>query len=135
MKLRDLEARFMKSWIEHHEPGAWVNGVMSPDGVHRYRKEVSTLAEADCIDFLCPLCFAKNSGAVGTHGCMVSFAGREIPDGCGSVNSKGEPSRWTISGGSTLDDLQLTPSILLGGPGCGWHGFIGSSGVPPGEAA
>jgi hypothetical protein len=134
VKLRDLEARFFQSWIEHHEPGAWVNGVMSPDGVHRYRREVSSLAEAHDIVFLCPLCFQKNGGAKGTHSVLVSFAGREIPDGCGSVGKNG-PSRWTIVGGSTLDDLQLTPSILLGGPGCGWHGFIGSSGVPPGEAA
>jgi hypothetical protein len=134
VKLRDLEARFFRSWIEHHEPGAWVNGVMSPDGVHRYRKEVDTLAEAHDIMFLCPLCFQKNGGAKGTHSVLVSFAGRDIPDGCGSVGTNG-PSRWTIVGGSSLDDLQLTPSILLGGPGCGWHGFIGSSGVPPGEAA
>ena len=135
MKLRDLEARFTFEWIEQHEPGAWVNGVMSPDGVHRYRKEVATLAEAHGIDFLCPLCFAKNGGAVGTHGVHVSFEGRAIPPGCGSINSEGKPSRWRVVGGSTLDDLQLAPSILLSGPGCGWHGFVGSSGVPPGEAA
>jgi hypothetical protein len=124
MRLIELEPRFMKSWIEHHPPGEWVDGVMSPDGVHRYRKEVATIEEADCIDFLCPLCFAKNGGAVGTHGCMVSFAGRDIPAGCGSIDSSGQPSRWTIVSGTTMNDLTLQPSILLSGPGCGWHGFI-----------
>jgi len=110
-------------------------------GPRPYRYEfldVGTVAEADQIMFLCPACFAKNGGAVGTHSVMVTFAGRGVPDEAGSVDSDGKPSRWTASG-TSLDDLVLTPSILLDakrkpGEGCHWHGFVGSSGIPPGQA-
>lgn len=100
---------------------------------------VGTIQEADHIDFLCPLCFARNGGAKGTHHVMVTFAGRDVPDEAGSRDQNGKPSRWTIAGGSSLDDLVLTPSILLNESqppdvGCHWHGFVGSSGVPAGHA-
>lgn len=124
MRLSELEPCFMKSWVEQHTPDEWYEGVKSPDGIHRYRKEVQLIAEADCIDFLCPVCFTKNNGPIGTHLVMVSFAGCDIPDGCGSVDSTGKPSRWNIIGGSTFEDLSLNPSILLSGNGCGWHGYI-----------
>ena len=99
---------------------------------------VKTLAEADHIDFLCPACFAKNGGAKGTHCVMVTFAGRNVSDDAGSGDSDGKPSRWNVSG-TSLDDLVLTPSILLDAKrkaedGCHWHGFVGSSGIPPGHA-
>lgn len=98
--------------------------------------DVETVAEADHIMFLCPACFAKNDGPVGTHSVMVSFAGRNIPDDAGSRGAQG-PTRWEASG-TNLDDLVLTPSILLNSSGpadtCHWHGFVGSSGIPPGHA-
>lgn len=99
---------------------------------------VNSLAEADHIMFLCPLCFAKNGGAKGTHSVMVTFAGRNVPAEAGTRDADGKPSRWTARG-SSLDDLVLTPSILLdakrkAADGCHWHGFIGSSGIPPGHA-
>lgn len=100
--------------------------------------DVASLAEADMITFLCPLCFAKNGGAEGTHSVMVSFSGRNIPDEAGTRDASGKPSRWAASG-TGLDDLVLTPSILLDASrkpedGCHWHGFVGSSGIPPGHA-
>lgn len=95
--------------------------------------DVGNVAEADEIMFLCPACFAKNGGAVGTHSVLVSFADRSVPDGAGSRGADGKPTRWMVSG-SNLDNLVLTPSILLTGPGCGWHGFVGSSGIPAGHA-
>lgn len=99
---------------------------------------VSTVAEADHVSFLCPLCFARNGGAVGTHSVFVSFAGRAFPEEAGSRDSDGKPSRWNASG-AIIEDLVLTPSILLDAErspdqGCHWHGFVGSSGVPPGHA-
>lgn len=94
---------------------------------------VETLAEADMIMFLCPLCFEKNGGSVGTHSVMVTFANRNVPDEAGTRGEGGKPTRWTASG-TNLDDLVLAPSILLTGPGCAWHGFVGSSGIPPGHA-
>ncbi len=111
-------------------------------GPRPYRYEhhpAQTIAEADNITFLCPICFQKNGGAEGTHSVFVSFAGRDIPEDAGSRDADGKPSRWTIVGGSGLDDLVLAPSILLGAKrpanqSCHWHGFIGSSGIPPGHA-
>jgi hypothetical protein len=93
--------------------------------------DVATLAEADGVDFLCPLC--KN------HHVMVTFRGRNVPDGAGSRGTDGKPTRWEASG-STIDDLVLTPSIALNQSApptskvCRWHGFVGSSGIPPGHA-
>jgi hypothetical protein len=79
-------------------------------------------AEAQGIQFLCPLCFAKNNGPVGTHGCDVTFADRGVPDQMGSHNKDGQAVRWTVSG-DAFENLTTTPSILLEG-GCAWHGFI-----------
>lgn len=107
---------------------------------YRYEHHaVQTAATADQIQFLCPACFARNRGAVGTHRVFVSFAGRDLPEDAGSRDSNGQPSRWQVVNGDTLDDLVLTPSILLGADepvdhGCHWHGFVGSSGIPPGHA-
>lgn len=97
-------------------------------------RRVKNFADAQGVWFLCPLCFAKNGGAVGTHSCEVTFEGRGAKDDEGSHGTNGQPTRWTASG-TGLHDLVCTPSILLTPPGCAWHGFIGSSGVPPGHAA
>lgn len=153
--LRELEAEFFKivsvttSEIETEEgdcKGLYVWRDSSgeaykwgPTPISYEFHPVASLAEADMIDFLCPACFAKNGGAKGTHMVMVSFAGRNIPDEAGTRDSTGKPSRWTIAGGSSIDDLVLTPSILLNASsppdqGCHWHGFVGSSGIPPGRA-
>jgi hypothetical protein len=102
---------------------------------YRYEMhDVDTVAQADEIMFLCPLCFAKNGGAVGTHSVLVTFAGRNVPDDAGSRDSSGKPSRWTILSGATIDDLCLSPSILLTIDKCGWHGFVGMNGIPAGHA-
>lgn len=131
----ERDARGMYIWRgDDGEPYFWS---LTPE---RYVFQgVTTLGEADQIMFLCPLCFEKNGGAVGTHSVMVSFAGRDVPDEACSHDANGKPSRWTIAGGASLDDLVLTPSILLGAKsppeqGCHWHGFVGSSGIPPGHA-
>lgn len=116
---------------EHGEAWLW-----SSTPVRYEHHHVQTVAEADQVSFLCPECFGKNNGPVGTHGVMVSFAGRNIPDGAGSRDHTGKPSRWNASG-NTIDDLVLTPSIALdvgNRGGCKWHGFVGSNGVPPGHA-
>lgn len=110
----------------------------SPTPVRYSFHDVQTVAEADHIMFLCPICFAKNGGAKGTHSVMVSFAGRDVPDEAGTRDSEGKPSRWNVSG-TSLDDLVLTPSILLDKSqeperGCHWHGFVGSNGIPAGHA-
>lgn len=146
--LRQLEAELEKvvtrytREIEQDDPeviGLFVfrdddgNKFMWGPNQQRYQfHDVATLAEADHIMFLCPLCFEKNGGAIGTHSVMVTFAGRNVPDEAGTRGKDGKPTRWNVSG-SSLDDLVLTPSIQLNG-GCNWHGFVGSSGIPPGHA-
>lgn len=114
MTLKELEAQFIT--YSKNAEGREVD------------TNVESISEAQGIIFLCPLCFAKNNGNVGTHSVSVSFANRNVPDDLGSH------SRWTIMGGSGLDDLQLSPSISLDTSNCKWHGFIGNSGVPPGQA-
>ena len=112
--LRELEAEFTK---------ATGNG-----GFHR----VETLAEADGVFFLCPACFVTNHGPIGTHSVIVPFT--NAPAGAYSIRTAdGREPRWSVSGNS-LDDLQCSPSVQLLG-GCNWHGWVGSSGVPPGSAA
>lgn len=98
--------------------------------VHRH---VDTLAEAHGIWFDCPECWRKNGGPVGTHGVCIWFTGSPVPPHLG-LNNAGQTVRWTVAGGTGLNNLSLTPSILLQG-GCNWHGFVGSSGVPPGFAS
>jgi len=109
-----------------------------PNSIRYEFHNVETVAEADHVMFLCPSCFEKNSGEVGTHSVMVTFEGRSVPDEAGTRDSEGKPSRWAASG-STINDLVLTPSILLDAKrkadeGCHWHGFVGSSGILPGHA-
>jgi len=121
VKLRELHGRLI-----HHVPpgGEYLSGG------HRY---VDTLPEADGVFFLCPLCFQANGGPVGTHGVLLPFS--NAPAGAYPMkNAAGMEPRWSASG-TSLDDLVCTPSIQLLGGGCAWHGFIGSNGVPPGEAA
>lgn len=102
MRLRDLEARFYRITAPGH------------------RLEVDTLAEAQGVLFLCPACFKTNNGPIGTHSVMTWFRDRGVPD-----DEVPRPGRWQVASSSTgLDDLTLTPSVLLPGPGCGWHGFV-----------
>lgn len=102
--LRDLEAEFLVS-IDN-----------------RHFRPVDQISEAHGIKFLCPLCFTKNGGAIGTH--MVICWSRRAPDDLEPL-----PGRWSLHG-TGLDDLHLESDPvgtarsveLLGG--CAWHGFI-----------
>jgi hypothetical protein len=96
MKLIDLEPSFKKVVDE------------------RTMRNVDTLAEAEGIKFLCPYCFRKNNGAVGTHSIIIWFEGRGAPP-------EWEPlPRWRVSG-TGYGDLTITPSIL--DSEC-WHGYV-----------
>lgn len=134
IKLTGLDPRWQK-YIEGIAPD--YHGRKLPDGSTQWGgfpceevHQVDTLAEAQGIRFYCPICYVKNNGPQGTHIVAVSFEGRGVLPHQGSHGKNG-PSRWVVAGGTGFDDLQLTPSILLGG-GCNWHGFVGSSGAPPG---
>jgi hypothetical protein len=110
MRLEELEPTFVRYETKEAE----------------YLIKVPDLKSAQGIKFLCPSCFVKNSGSIGTHGLEVTFSGRGAKDNQGSRNRLGKPSRWNVSG-SCYADLTLTPSILIdpAKPACdGWHGFI-----------
>ena len=113
MKLTDLEPKFYRYKTE--------------DG-HKYLTPVE-LSEAQCVIFLCPVCFAKNGGAVGTHGIEVSFRDRGVQDDEGSHNKEGKPTRWAVSGTSS-ENLTLDPSILIE-DGCAWHGHVVNGEIVP----
>ncbi len=92
-----------------------------------YRSRVETLAEAQGIVFLCPLCFTKNNGTKGTHSCEVTFSGKGVKDDEGVHNDLGIPVRWSVTG-NNFEDLSTSPSVLLLS-GCRWHGFITAGNV------
>lgn len=132
MRLVELEPEFIRYEIRTEsrdfvvgDPATWRERGCPTETrtaqVH-YRIPVATLAEAQGIHFLCPACFLKNQGSVGTHWCEISFANRNVPAEEGSHNQEGQPVRWAVSG-SSMVDLTTTPSIQLQG-GCNWHGFI-----------
>jgi hypothetical protein len=127
VKLTDLDARFIKHVVgvapEYHGrpnpngDGTTQWGGFPCDELHR----VETLAEADGLSFLCPMCFAANGGRAGTHSIIVAFRGKAVPEAL-FLGSNGVAARWDAAGNG-LDDLSLKPSILLYG-GCKWHGFV-----------
>lgn len=100
MKLTDLSPE----WIKHTEPD--------------HQRHVESMAEANGIWFLCPLCMdRRNRGEkVHVHGvlCWTHQVQAGIDPG---------PGRWEMKG-TGFDDVTLSPSVHLTGPGCGWHGWI-----------
>lgn len=119
--LRELEARFI-AYHKETEEEMFARGVAQPAD---FFKRVETLAEAHGIRFLCPKARA--------HMIQIYFSGSPVPEHLGK-NKDGQTVRWSVFG-TSLDDLSLTPSIHEQDDICGWHGFVGSGGVPPGNAA
>lgn len=85
---------------------------------------VANMTDAQGIEFLCPVCFLKNGGRVGTHAVICWSKSRGVPDS----ESPG-PGRWTLEGGN-LQNLTLgsepgkSNSVLLKGEGCKAHFFV-----------
>lgn len=104
MKLTELEPSFLR--IE--EPG-------------RVYQDVDTLAEAQGVRFLCPLCFVTCGGSVGCHSVICWDATRGV-----LPEETPKPGRWQMLG-TSLADLTLragSSSVLLTGDGCKAHFFI-----------
>lgn len=121
MKLVDLDAAFLKflqkpdTWVEIHDGQR-----VEVSGVRHFHQKVDSLADADGVSFLCPLCFKNNHGRVGTHLVICWFKGK-IPD---SVVPG--PGRWNPSGTGLGDLTFVGPgaySVRLTS-GCMWHGFV-----------
>ncbi len=86
--------------------------------------DVPTLDQAQGIEFLCPGCFEKNGGAVGTHQIICWSRSRGTPD-----EVRPGPGRWKMTG-TGFDDLTLDAdppnsarSVALTS-GCRWHGYV-----------
>ena len=80
-------------------------------------QHVGTIAEADGVLFLCPVCFRSNGGEVGTHS-VICWAPK-VP-----LTESPGPGRWRFSG-TGYADLTLAPSISLpGDDGCRAHFFV-----------
>ncbi len=95
--LRELDAQLLK----HSMTDTW--------------HHVDIVAEADGVRFLCPVCFDKNSGPVGTHS-VVCWA-PSVP-----LKFSPGPGRWNLVG-TSIDDLSLvagSSSVKLTG-GCEAH--------------
>lgn len=102
MKLVDLEPRFL-----HVRPSHFPH--------------VERIEDAQGLMFLCPACFARNDGPVGTHEVLVWFADRGVDPA-----HVASPRRWKVTG-TGFHDLTLSPSIDLSnarGSGCQWHGWV-----------
>lgn len=111
MRLRDLDA--------------WFCGQAK---VGSYRRQPE-LAGAQGILFQCPKCAVgcepgEEDGRRffrGAHYILCWFAN---PVGADVAPAALNPTpRWRVESGTGLDDLTLSPSILIVG-GCAWHGFI-----------
>lgn len=84
------------------------------DGV--FHVKTRSLRRAHGLLFLCPRCFERNAGPIGTHSVICWFRGR-VPD-----DAQPGPGRWDVAG-TSLRDITLAPSIQLIG-GCAWHGYV-----------
>lgn len=120
MRLHELEAHFVARRFEHCErgPAGTCSVVHDEPRDHEVHERVDSVEMADGVFFLCPVCFAKNAGPIGTHG-VLCWRPR-VP---AEVDPK--PGRWEFQG-TGLDDLTLvagSSSVLLRG-GCNAHLFV-----------
>lgn len=108
MRLVDLDPHFLK--------------ILAP---RTYQFDGVPFAEAQGVQFLCPVCFEGNGRSdVGVHSVICWFDGKGVPP---EMDPK--PGRWTAAG-SGYGDLTLNPpsftgarSVLLMG-GCCAHFFV-----------
>lgn len=91
-----------------------------------------TFAQAQGLFLWCPCGYGKPEfplEGARPHGVLIPFAnppcGIPCPAAHGPWNNEHtHRPRWRVESGSGLDDLTLSPSVLVGAaPGC-WHGFI-----------
>lgn len=106
-------------------------GSVNVVGERSYRRQGSELQGAQGVMFQCPKCAeGKEQGEEdgrrhykGAHYIVAWFANPVGAPVAPPEIMPGITARWTQSG-SGLHDLSLTPSILLPGAGCQWHGFV-----------
>ena len=110
MRLRELDASFLR--------------IIEPK---RYLHQ-DDIESAQGLFLLCPACFQKNGGKVGTHAVICWFSGRGVSD-----EEYPRPGRWAPHG-TGLDDLTLvsgSSSVLLQGAPCKAHFYVRNGGIEP----
>lgn len=136
LRLTQLEPRFiryeeqMETWEVVDRQPDYANGETCESvphhqvsGMRAYWPHVAALDQAQGVEFLCPLCFTANGGAVGTHAVVCWSRSRGVPE-----TATPGPGRWRLVG-TSFEDLSLmeepnqSRSVLLLG-GCAWHGFV-----------
>lgn len=120
MKLTDLDPEWVTYVAPgmHHYSDSHSHVDYHPDSDGTVDAPSSSIAkpQADGVRFLCPTCFKKNGGAIGTETVIVWFADRNVP-----ADVQPGPGRWQASG-SSFDDLTLSPSVNVDHEH--WHGFV-----------
>lgn len=115
MRLTELEPQLVRYVTQSKEEQVAEGRAVPAEYLHHE----NSLATAQGIMFLCPICFIKNNGPIGTHKIEVTFSDRGAQDNQGSHNTQRQPSRWVVHG-SGYADMTLHPSINAE---C-WHGFV-----------
>lgn len=120
MRLTDL----MPAWVNYFSGGKFQrfadahSHVFYGEGTEWIETPAAAenLMQADGIIFLCPTCFKKNSGRLGTESVLIWFANRP------NVPPLMTPApRWNATGNG-FDNLTLSPSINVENEH--WHGWI-----------
>lgn len=122
-----------ETWTEH-KPGKWLGDRNHKhtgkcwhevSGFRHYHVPVEMMAEAQGIQFLCPVCFLNNGrNGDGVHQILLWSRSRGVPD-----DADPGPGRWKMVGTGFADlTLDADPpskkrSVLLTG-GCRWHGYV-----------
>lgn len=121
MKLTDLEPE----WVNYVDGRSYRRFSDNHSHVHYNPEEVAEgyhdqsedFAHADGIQFLCPACFAKNNGPIGTESVIAWFRNRPHV----GADAMPGPGRWAATG-TSFEDLTLSPSINVDHGH--WHGFV-----------
>jgi hypothetical protein len=122
MRLVDLDPEWV-TYGEHGGLGRYgdmhSHVAYHPDSLGEVDSPDTSIAmpQADGVMFLCPTCFKKNGGAIGTERVVVWFRDRAaVP-----ADALPGPGRWVATGDS-FDDLTLQPSVNVDHEH--WHGFV-----------
>lgn len=128
MKLAELEPRFFRVEVKR-KVGEFVKSEVSPhvlgevyteDELEKreydamYTHTVELLADADGVEFFDPAQFREKHGTVGCCKLHIPFLDK----------AQAYPGPHWVATGTCLEDLTLSPSILVQGPGIAWHGFV-----------
>jgi hypothetical protein len=127
MRLTDLEPE----WIYDYNPTT--HGMRRADDSHTPSLHSTRgnpdwppspridIANVQGIMFLCPTCFKKNGGPVGTESVLCYFRDRGVAN-----DAKPGPGRWLASG-IGFEDLTLSPSVNVADGH--WHGYVSNGEV------